>query len=187
MFGAAAGVTVATITVAVTAVAVTSVATVTVAVTAVTVTIGMVLTQCDIGEYQLYLLRVIHYVTHLLQSLAAEGFIGLHTTDNEQAHIALLNNRIGIRNQTGALPYMRFEALIQKLLDQARFRLDYIHGEDAVRSIVHGENAVGILVSGIDKHMLFPAVRKNGPLPRKCFSMGEAHEKRYYMEARRIL
>ena len=76
---------------------------------------------------------------------------------------------------------------IQKMLDQARFRLDYIHGEDAVRSIVHGENAVGILVSGIDKHLLFPAVRKNGPLPRKCFSMGEAHEKRYYMEARSII
>ena len=75
---------------------------------------------------------------------------------------------------------------IQKLLDQAKFRLDYIHGEDAVRSIVRDENAVGILVSGIDKHMLFPAVRKNGPLPRKCFSMGEAHEKRYYMEARII-
>ncbi len=76
---------------------------------------------------------------------------------------------------------------LQKLLDQARFQLDYIHGEDAVRSLVKDENAVGLLVPGIDKHMLFPAVRKNGPLPRKCFSMGEAHEKRYYMEARSII
>jgi hypothetical protein len=25
-----------------------------------------------------------------------------------------------------------------------------------------------------------------GPLPRKTFSMGEAHEKRFYIEARRI-
>ena len=25
-----------------------------------------------------------------------------------------------------------------------------------------------------------------GPTPRKTFSMGEAHEKRYYVEARRI-
>ena len=48
-------------------------------------------------------------------------------------------------------------------------------------------DATTINVSGIDKHMLFPAVRKNGPLPRKCFSMGEAHEKRYYMEARSII
>ena len=26
----------------------------------------------------------------------------------------------------------------------------------------------------------------HGPTPRKTFSMGEAHEKRYYVEARRI-
>ena len=76
---------------------------------------------------------------------------------------------------------------LQKLLDQAHFQLDYIHGEDAVRGLVRDEGAVGLLVSGIDKHTLFPAVRKNGPLPRKCFSMGEAHEKRYYMEARSII
>ncbi len=75
---------------------------------------------------------------------------------------------------------------LQQLLDQAQLRLDYIHGEDAVRGLVRDERAVGLLLSGIDKHTLFPAVRKNGPLPRKCFSMGEANEKRYYMEARRI-
>jgi len=27
---------------------------------------------------------------------------------------------------------------------------------------------------------------REGPLPRKTFSMGEANEKRYYIEARRI-
>ena len=36
------------------------------------------------------------------------------------------------------------------------------------------------------KEMLFPAVEEMGSLPRKTFSMGEAHEKRYYMEARRL-
>ena len=75
---------------------------------------------------------------------------------------------------------------VQKLLDQARFRIDYIHGEEAVRGLIRDEHAVGILLPAIDKFSLFPAVRKNGPLPRKCFSMGEAHEKRFYMEARTI-
>ena len=37
------------------------------------------------------------------------------------------------------------------------------------------------------KSLLFPAVAKDGPLPRKTFSMGEANEKRYYMEARKIV
>ena len=76
---------------------------------------------------------------------------------------------------------------VQQLLDRQRgLRLDYVHGDDAVRQIVAQENAVGILLPPMDKSLLFPAVAKNGPLPRKTFSMGEANEKRYYMEARII-
>ena len=76
---------------------------------------------------------------------------------------------------------------LQKLLDPTGFRIDYIHGEDAARGLVRDEHAVALLLPAIDKHTLFPAVRQNGPLPRKCFSMGEANEKRYYMEARSIV
>ena len=57
---------------------------------------------------------------------------------------------------------------------------------EAVRQIVAREKAVGILLPAMDKALLFPAVAKDGPLPRKTFSMGEADEKRFYMECRRI-
>ena len=77
---------------------------------------------------------------------------------------------------------------VQTLLDrQPGLNLDYVHGDTAVREIVEKENAVGILLPPMDKALLFPAVAKNGPLPRKTFSMGEANEKRYYMEARKIV
>lgn len=77
---------------------------------------------------------------------------------------------------------------VQQLLDkQPGLKLDYVHGDDAVRGLVQKENAVGILLPPMDKALLFPAVAKNGPLPRKTFSMGEANEKRYYMEARKII
>ena len=77
---------------------------------------------------------------------------------------------------------------VQQLLDKAaNLNLDYVHGEDAVRAIVQKENAVGILLPPMPKSLLFPAVAKDGPLPRKTFSMGEANEKRYYMEARKIV
>ena len=77
---------------------------------------------------------------------------------------------------------------VQQLLDRAPgLQLDYVHGDGAVREIVEKENAVGILLPPMDKALLFPAVQKNGPLPRKTFSMGEANEKRYYMEARKIV
>lgn len=64
-------------------------------------------------------------------------------------------------------------------------KLDYIHGEADLRALVR-KGAVGFMLSSIDKSELLPYVRDNGVLPRKAFSMGEARDKRYYMEARRL-
>ena len=49
------------------------------------------------------------------------------------------------------------------------------------------DNALGIMPRAFDKAELFSYIRRWGVLPRKTFSMGEANEKRYYLEARRIL
>lgn len=65
--------------------------------------------------------------------------------------------------------------------------IDYIHGADVVRRLAERPDALGILLQPIDKRSLFPAIRQGGVLPRKTFSMGEAFEKRYYLECRRIL
>lgn len=65
-------------------------------------------------------------------------------------------------------------------------RLDYVHGEAVARALSQGERTVAFLLPALDKAQLFPAVEKLGALPRKTFSMGEANEKRYYMEARRL-
>ena len=46
---------------------------------------------------------------------------------------------------------------------------------------------MGFRLPAIDKDSLFPGILSGGVLPRKTFSMGEAEEKRYYLEARRIL
>lgn len=64
--------------------------------------------------------------------------------------------------------------------------VDYIHGVDAVNELTARPDALGFVFDGIAKSELFPYVEKNGALPRKTFSMGEAYDKRYYMEARRI-
>ena len=64
--------------------------------------------------------------------------------------------------------------------------VDYIHGEDVVRNLVKTENAIGILLPVMQKNELFATVIKDGVLPRKTFSMGEANDKRFYLEARKI-
>ncbi len=77
---------------------------------------------------------------------------------------------------------------VQQCLDENGIRdIDYVHGDAAVRAFVHAGKGTGILVPPMDKGLLFGAVEKEGPLPRKTFSMGEANEKRYYMECKRIL
>ena len=73
------------------------------------------------------------------------------------------------------------------LLKQKGYRIDYIHGEDAVRSLAAEDGNAGFLLPPMDKFRLFPAVASDGALPRKTFSMGEAVEKRYYIEARSLI
>lgn len=64
---------------------------------------------------------------------------------------------------------------------------DYIHGLDNLVSICSDKNAVGILMPTLEKGDLFKFVAAHGVLTRKSFSMGEAEEKRYYLEARKII
>lgn len=65
-------------------------------------------------------------------------------------------------------------------------RIDYIHGEEVAASLGMKEGNMGFLLPDIRKEDLFKGVIMDGVLPRKTFSMGEANEKRYYMESRRI-
>ena len=64
--------------------------------------------------------------------------------------------------------------------------LDYIHGAEVVEELTRRPKAIGFLLPPMKKEELFPTVIHDGVLPRKTFSMGEAHDKRFYLEARRI-
>ena len=68
-----------------------------------------------------------------------------------------------------------------------RVRVDYIHGADEARRLAQDrEDALAFLLPAMDKGDLFPSILHHGALPRKTFSMGEAHDKRFYLEARKI-
>ncbi len=63
-------------------------------------------------------------------------------------------------------------------------KIDYIHGEEVVCSLSNTENTFGFIFEGMQKSELFPAIKLDGSLPRKTFSMGHAADKRFYIEAR---
>lgn len=67
----------------------------------------------------------------------------------------------------------------------AEAKVDYIHGEDTVRALATDGN-IGFILPAMDKNDLFKTVILKGALPRKTFSMGEACEKRFYLECREI-
>ena len=72
------------------------------------------------------------------------------------------------------------------LRDNPDARIDYIHGEKSVTELGSRTGCVGFYLPAISKHELFKTIVRDGALPRKTFSMGEADEKRFYLECRRI-
>ena len=64
--------------------------------------------------------------------------------------------------------------------------VDYIHGDANLSEVAAAQDGVAIFMPVMEKKDLFPYVVRHGSLPRKTFSMGEAEEKRYYLECRAI-
>ncbi|MBO4449082.1 MAG: DUF1015 domain-containing protein [Clostridiales bacterium] len=75
---------------------------------------------------------------------------------------------------------------VQMMIDSLGLECDYIHGEDSVRNLATAGNT-GVLVPAISKDTFFGTVETEGVFPRKTFSMGEAFEKRFYLEAKKIV
>lgn len=72
------------------------------------------------------------------------------------------------------------------LKDGGAEKIDYVHGSDVVERLGLQPGNAGFYLAGMHKSDLFKTVILDGALPRKTFSMGEAREKRFYMEARKI-
>ena len=72
------------------------------------------------------------------------------------------------------------------LKDGGAEKIDYVHGADVVERLALQAGNAGFYLAGMHKSELFKTVILDGALPRKTFSMGEAREKRFYMEARKI-
>lgn len=64
--------------------------------------------------------------------------------------------------------------------------VDYVHGAEATERLGRRPGNLGLLLPPVDKDSFFTTLIRDGALPRKTFSMGDAEDKRYYLEARRI-
>ena len=117
------------------------------------------------------------------QTLAAAPHAG-------QGFCAILAGRYGycqLKNPQLTLDVASLQSFLDDYLaGQPSARIDYIHGEEAVSSLGNHANNAGFYLPAISKNNFFRTIIIDGALPRKTFSMGEADEKRFYLECRKI-
>jgi hypothetical protein len=65
-------------------------------------------------------------------------------------------------------------------------KIDYVHGADITCELGKRAGNCSFYLPAMKKNDLFKTVILDGALPRKTFSMGEAKEKRFYLESRKI-
>lgn len=94
--------------------------------------------------------------------------------------------KITIPKPTAQLPVGTLQDFLDQWMQTHPGRIDYVHGDDVTWELGRKPGNIGFLLPAMGKDELFKTVIFDGALPRKTFSMGEAHDKRFYLEARKI-
>ncbi len=128
-------------------------------------------------------------VDELLKEL--DLYCGISKTGNEceQQVCSVVKGKVTkyyIKNPTSNLAVGTLQNFLDKYLADKNAEIDYIHGDDVVSNLSMQDNSIGFLLPSMEKSDLFKTIITDGILPRKTFSMGEACDKRFYVEARKI-
>ena len=94
-----------------------------------------------------------------------------------------------LKTKIKELAISRLQPVLDNFMTEKRApkdKIDYIHGSQDALNLAKKENVTAILLPPIAKESFFDTINTLGSLPRKSFSMGEANEKRFYVEARRL-
>ena len=113
---------------------------------------------------------------------------GQFPTTSQIIHIVgdSLSNYLVLTNPIHSLAVGSLQNVLDHIVSlRSDVKLDYIHGESSVMALSNNSN-LGFLLPTISKASFFETISAEGVFPRKTFSMGEAIEKRYYLEAKRI-
>lgn len=95
--------------------------------------------------------------------------------------------RLLLKTKITDLAVSRFQPALDDFIKaNGGTEIDYIHGADEIFRLGEKDGALGMLLPPVAKDSFFDTIGSLGPLPRKSFSMGEASEKRFYLEARRL-
>ena len=121
-----------------------------------------------------------------------ETMISLVDEDTESWHqIGMITHEgfklLEIHKPEENLPVGTLQKFLDAFLEEGKVaHIDYVHGTNVLLEKGRLPGNAGFYLPGMDKSDLFRTVILDGSLPHKTFSMGEAKEKRFYMECRLI-
>lgn len=97
------------------------------------------------------------------------------------------SSMLEVANPDANLPAATLQNFLNVFMeDKGAKEIDYVHGTEPVINLGKKPDCIGFYLPAMDKHDLFKTVILDGATPRKTFSLGEASDKRFYMEARRL-
>lgn len=94
--------------------------------------------------------------------------------------------KLYVKNPKSQLTVGTLQIFLDEYLKEHTGTIDYIHGDDVCKELGAKPGNIGFILPPMEKSQLFLGVINDGVLPRKTFSMGEAYEKRFYLEAKMI-
>lgn len=95
------------------------------------------------------------------------------------------SGRIEINSPNSSMLIEQLQPVLERFVEEhPSCMLEYIHGDEEFERTTQNYDTLGFLMPAMDKNTFFDELSEFGVFPKKCFSLGEAHEKRYYIECR---
>jgi len=145
-------------------------------------------------EEEVFFKALSGYQEHKIETVrdSASAFASVDASSGSVHRIAFVSSK-----SAGSITFPKPKAhlaagTIQEFLDgflkaNPKVGIDYIHGRESLEALAKKPGNLGLYLPPIDKGSFFGTVIRDGVMPRKTFSMGEAPEKRFYIEARKIV
>ena len=128
-------------------------------------------------------------IHRLIKGINREDFLAGFNKINHGTEILYCGEEIHYKGDMSVPDAIKLtDAYIAEYILANGGEVDYIHGDAEVKGFVDKDSSsLAVIFDKINKADLFGYVVKNGNLPKKTFSIGEAKEKRYYLEGRKIV
>lgn len=95
--------------------------------------------------------------------------------------------RIEIYSPTSSMIVEELQPVLENFLREfPSCKLEYVHGDEELEGQTRQYDTLGFIMPALEKETFFETLASFGVLPKKSFSLGEAKDKRYYLECRLI-